>query len=162
MEITLSEIAETTDKEYITFVVDMSVSSSETVSSSSAEEESSCSAEEESSSSVEEISSSSETESSSSAVASSSSTPRSSSSMSSSSAAPAAIAFNNGLLQVQAHGPKTIRIFSPHGKLLYETIVYEKENLFTAPRQFKSSKNIITVSQNGKVLFTGVLATIPR
>lgn len=146
MEISLSEITEATDKEYITFVVNMSVSSSETVSSSS----------------VEEISSSSEMESSSSTVASSSSAPRSSSSMSSSSAAPAAIAFNNGLLQVQAHGPKTIRIFSPHGKLLYETIVYEKGNLFAVPRQFKNSKNIITISQNGKALFTGVLATIPR
>jgi M6 family metalloprotease-like protein len=146
MEISLSEITEATDKEYITFVVNMSVSSSETVSSSS----------------VEEISSSSEMESSSSTVASSSSAPRSSSSMSSSSAAPAAIAFNNGLLQVQTHGPKTIRIFSPHGKLLYETIVYEKGNLFAVPRQFKNSKNIITISQNGKVLFTCVLATIPR
>ena len=172
MEIALSEITESEDKEYITFIVDMSVSSSETVSSSSAKEISSSSEdvissssevilsssskgilssnsiEDTSSSSIENISSSSDRESSSSFEISSSET------YSSSSEASTAITYNNGLLELPIHGPKVIRIFSLHGKLLYETIVYEKGYQFVVPRPFRNSKTIITVSQNGKILFT--------
>ena len=172
MEIALSEITESEDKEYITFVVDMSVSSSETVSSSSTKEISSSSEdvvssssevilsssskgilssssiEDTSSSSIENISSSSDRESSSSFEISSSET------YSSSSEASTAITYNNGLLELPIHGPKVIRIFSLHGKLLYETIVYEKGYQFVVPRPFRNSKTIITVSQNGKILFT--------
>ena len=172
MEIALSEITESEDKEYITFIVDMSVSSSETVSSSSTKEISSSSEdvissssevilsssskgilssssiEDTSSSSIENISSSSDRESSSSFEISSSET------YSSSSEASTAITYNNGLLELPIHGPKVIRIFSLHGKLLYETIVYEKGYQFVVPRPFRNSKTIITVSQNGKILFT--------
>jgi hypothetical protein len=172
MEIALSEITESEDKEYITFIVDMSVSSSETVSSSSTKEISSSSEDvvssssevilsssskgilssssikDTSSSSIENIASSSDRESSSSFEISSSET------YSSSSEASTAITYNNGLLELPIHGPKVIRIFSLHGKLLYETIVYEKGYQFVVPRPFRNSKTIITVSQNGKILFT--------
>ena len=163
MEISLSEITESTDKDYITFSVDMSVSSSETASSSSAEESSS-SLEEESSSS-ESPSSSSFQEVSSETVASSSSIALKSSAevaLSSSSGNPAAIAYKNGLLQMQVQGSKTVRIFSLHGKLLYETVVEGVEYRIKWPRQLGQSKVILSVSQKDRVLFNGILAPSQR
>ncbi len=151
MEIALSEITESADKDYITFNVDMSVSSSETESSSSAEEESSSSVEEASSSS-ESPSSSSFEEVSSSAVVSSSS----------SNAKPAAIAYKNGLLQMQVQGAKTVRIFSLHGKLLYETVIEGVEHRIKWPQKLGQSKVILSVSQKGKVLFNGILSPAQR
>lgn len=151
MEISLSAIKESTDRSYITFNVDMSVSSSETVSSSSAEVESSSSLEVASSSS-ESPSSSSFQEVSSSSISSSSST----------NVKPTAIAYKDGLLQMQTQGPKTIRIFSLHGKLLYETIVEGVEYHISWPRQLGKSKVILSVSQKDRVLFNGILSPSQR
>ena len=164
MEIALSEITESADKDYITFTVDMSVSSSETVSSSSAEESSSSLEEESSSSespssdSFQEVSSSAVESSSSIALESSAEVAQSSSSSSSSSDNPAAIAYKNGLLQMQTQGPKTVRVFSLHGKLLYETVVEGVEYRIKWPRQLGLSKVILSVSQKDKILFNGILA----
>ena len=164
MEITLSEITESADKDYITFTVDMSVSSSETASSSSAEEssssleEESSSSESPSSSSFQEVSSSAVESSSSIAQESSAEVVLSSSSSSSSSDNPAAIAYKNGLLQMQTQGPKTVRVFSLHGKLLYETVVEGVEYRIKWPRQLGLSKVILSVSQKDKILFNGILA----
>ena len=123
MEITLSEITESADKDYITFTVDMSVSSSAVESSSSIAQESSAEV-----------------------------------ALSSSSGKPAAIAYKNGLLQMQVQGSKTVRIFSLHGKLLYETVVEGVEYRIKWPRQLGQSKVILSVSQKDKVLFKGILS----
>ena len=120
MEIALSEITESADKDYITFNVDMSVSSSSSP---------------ESSSSIEQSSSSDDV---------------------------AAIAYKDGLLQMQAQGPKTVRIFSLHGKLLYETVIKGVEHRIKWPQKLGQSKVILSVSQKGKVLFNGILAPSQR
>ncbi len=120
MEIALSEITESADKDYITFNVDMSVSSSSSP---------------ESSSSIEQSSSSDDA---------------------------AAIAYKDGLLQMQAQGPKTVRIFSLHGKLLYETVIEGVEHRIKWPQKLGQSKVILSVSQKGKVLFNGILAPSQR
>ena len=120
MEIAISEITESADKDYITFNVDMSVSSSSSP---------------ESSSSIEQSSSSDDV---------------------------AAIAYKDGLLQMQAQGPKTVRIFSLHGKLLYETVIEGVEHRIKWPQKLGQSKVILSVSQKGKVLFNGILAPSQR
>lgn len=243
MKIALSNITESSDKEYITFNVDMTVRSSSSMSSSSAVSSSSMSSSSFissssaiSSSSIAPLSSSSVLELSSSSVASSSSEQSSSSATSSSSIAPvsssesvlsssaitssssteilssssetvssssevgsssseaplsssseisssssnvesssssdypvfaatgaspyrAKVTAQNGMIHVftPMQGTKNIRIFTPNGQLLFETLMDGTNYQFALPRHLGTQNIILSVSQREKTLFMGMI-----
>ena len=227
MNIALSNITESADKEYVTFNVTMTVTSSSSAESSSSSELSSSS--EESSSSIASssssftfgssssewisssdasssssaviVSSSSEQILSSSAVASSSSEVETSSSVAISSSSEisssSSIEFSSsssvesssseeiyssssedwsfavaGASPSNAHialqgdvihvftpvtGLKIIRMFSPNGQLLFETIMEGTDCQFLPPQRFGKQNVILSVSQGKKTLFMGMI-----
>lgn len=243
MNIKLSDITESADKEYVTFNVTMTVTSSSSAESSSSSELSSSSAVSSSSegssssialssssiadessssewvSSSAMYSSSSETESSSSAMNASSSSVESSSStaqesssseqiLSSSAVTSSSSEFKTSSSSIEfssssnvesssseeiyssssegwtfatagtspskvhialqgkvihvstpVQGPKKIRMFSPNGQLLFETLMDGTDYQFLPPQRFGKQNVILSVSQGKKTLFMGIIGS---
>jgi hypothetical protein len=170
MKIALSDITESSDKEYVTFNVDMTVKSSPSVKSSSSAMSSSSaifsSSNAISSSSSVPVSSSSRIMSSSSAISSSSETIASSSSdhpvftMRPARSPNVHVQTRNGDIFIYApqHGQKNVRLFSPIGTLLFETTMDGLELKIENMHQMQGAKVILSVTQGRKQLFTGLIS----
>ena len=184
MKIALSNIKESSDKDYVTFTVNMTVkssssltrssssvlssssmvsSSSATVSSSSIRASSSSNVPG-SSSRIAEMSSSSAIASSCSAISSSESLESSSSehpvfAVHSTPLSNVRVRMHNGDICIYApqQGVKTVRFFSPIGTLLLETTMDGYEQKIVHIRQLATANVILSVSQGGKRLFTEML-----
>lgn len=163
MNISLTNIKESSDKEHITFDVDMTVKSSPSISSSSSAVSSSSialsSSERPSSSSIAPRSSSIAQSSSSSNAKRSSSSKGLVFAAAGKSPYRTSVTSQDGMIHITipVQGTKHIRIFSPNGQLLFETRMDGTYYQFPLSHQIGKQNVILSITQGKKALFMGMI-----